>query len=186
MVVFLDTCALVHLFNPSSDLHRVAKACIELLLMKKEKTNRLCISVLSLSEYAVKGDPMVIMNSKFFRIVPFGERHALQAAEFTKFTLSPDNRDENNTRRIILTDTKIIAQAHIEEADYILTSDTKRFVKTTNALQQLGKLSPKVVLLDEKSVENLGLIDKEDGLEACSHGDSFASQEHYQQGVFNF
>ncbi len=119
--VLFDTCVVIHLFNEHTELHEVAVNYYRYL---KNTNNSLLVS--PFSEYGVKDDiPRIFAHG--FSVPVYAIEHAKKAAEFAGLTYDHSLRHDTNDRSFIATDTRIIAQAVIEQVDYILTADKKLF-----------------------------------------------------------
>lgn len=160
MKVLFDTCTLVHLFNEATgELHQYA---LDVFNACQKNNWRIYLSTLTVAEYCVKGNLEPLLNKLSFRIISYDLRAAITAAEISKETLTDTSlRTPENGRNIIKVDTQIIANANAAELDYIVTADANSFAKTAERAMRNGDLMTKVVLLNEMTLNNLGLIEQE-------------------------
>lgn len=154
MTIMFDTCALIALTNPDDPFHDAAERCYRSL---KKGSHTLLISVISAAEFGVKGDISTIVP-RLFRVMSYSLPHAVKAAQFARVTGSKELRQEPHDRQFIYADTQILAQAEVEQADYILTRDTRTFTRTATVLQKAGLLSATVVNLDDSALNHIGEI----------------------------
>ena len=155
MIVLFDTCALVSLANPADKFHAVADECYRQL---KKGKHRLLASVISVAEFGVKDDIKSI-DSWGFRVPAFEITHAAKAAQFTRLTGDKEKlpRSEEHSRKCIAADTQILAQAEVEQVDFVLTLDKKTLAKTAASLKSESLLHANVVRLDDDPLFRLGL-----------------------------
>lgn len=155
MKVLFDTCTLVHLFKADSDLHPCAERVFEAC---QQNNFRVYLSTLTVAEYCVKGNPEPLLNKFFFKIIPYDERAALTAAEYSKITLADAAlRTSENGRNVIKVDTQILAHAAASEMDYVVTADANTFAKTAERIACTCGYEPEVVMLDESALVKLSL-----------------------------
>lgn len=153
MTVMFDTCALIALVNSGDQFHAIAERCHKAL---KRGKHRMLVSVISAAEYGVKDDISSI-ETLSFRIPAFGTPHAAKAAQLAKVTYSQVPREQPHDRQFIAADTQIIAQAEVEQVDYILTRDVRTFARTAEILKQKGSISLEIVKLDEDPMFHMKL-----------------------------
>lgn len=155
MIVLFDTCALISLANPANKFHAVADECYRLLRKGK---HRLLASVISVAEFGVKDDIKSI-DSWEFRVPSFEITHAAKAAQFARLTGDKEKlpRSEDHSRKCIAADTQILAQAEVEQVDFVLTLDKKTLAKTAEALKSESLLHASVVELSDDPLFHLGL-----------------------------
>lgn len=145
MNVMLDTGFLITLVDASRSNHQIANDYLETI---NANGHNILLSPLAIAEYSVKSDPQPLFEMGMFEIPDFNLRHALKAAQFRQHTdVNHGLRDALNTRAVIINDTQIIAQASVEDVDYILTEDKNSFCKTANKLREAGFTKCKVVPL---------------------------------------
>lgn len=158
MKVMFDTSALITLSDVSRPNHAEAQRCYDALVGE----NALMItSAIAVSEYGVKGNVQDILGLQSIVVQDFNVLHAEIAASFKRYTMTVASgtiRTECNTRAIVTNDTQILAQAHVEDVDYILTEDERTFARTANALKDANLMSAEVILLRDNPVHAMGLM----------------------------
>ena len=151
MTIMFDTCALIALTNPGDASHAIAEQCYRQLRKGK---HTLLVSVISAAEFGVKSDISTI-TPRLFRVLTYGIPHAVKTAQFARVTSTAVQRQEPHDRQFIYADTQILAQAEVEQVDFILTRDTRTFARTAAALKKEKLLSTEVVNLDEAALRLL-------------------------------
>ena len=145
MNVMFDTGFLISLVDANRANHQIANKYLTAL---NANGYSILLSPLAIAEYAVKSDPQPLFDMGVFEIPEFNLRHALTAALFREHTHAYHNlRDLSNTRAVIVNDTQIIAQASVENVEYIFTEDKNTFCKTVNKLREAGLTKCKAVPL---------------------------------------
>ncbi|MGK7392482.1 MAG: hypothetical protein ACNS60_19160 [Candidatus Cyclobacteriaceae bacterium M2_1C_046] len=122
--VLLDTSFFIRLLNDEDPLHRNARGYFKYFL---ENDFILKISTISIAEYCVKGDvnDLPWLN---LQVLPFNYNHAIRTGAFaaTIFEEKQITGEELHPRAIIPNDSKLFAQADLEESiQYYVTSDTR-------------------------------------------------------------
>ncbi|PWB24654.1 hypothetical protein [Flavobacterium sp. HTF] len=122
--VLIDTCFLIKLLDNTSDLHQNALGYFQYFLKEKIVMK---ISTISIAEYCVRGDfeDIPIRN---LQIINFNLPHAHLAGGFAEIVFRHKRNGAISTdlRSIIPNDTKLFAQASIEESiNCFVTCDSK-------------------------------------------------------------
>lgn len=146
MIVMLDTGYLITLADETRLHHGVALQYLK-ALVKAEC--RILISPIVVSEYTVKSSPQLLFEMGCFEFPEYNISHALEASKLKRSTMSSDFRSNDNRRTVIINDTQIIAQASVENVEYIFTEDKNTFCKTVNKLREAGLTKCKAVPLSE-------------------------------------
>lgn len=153
MIIMWDTSALISLFDDGRPSHDVAKKCYGRFV---EADDCQFVSTIALAEFALRNDPRFILKNRYFQVQDFNVNHALKSAEFKRLTLEPRVRDDINKRDVIVNDTQIIGQAHVEQVDYILTEDKRTFKRTVDALRNAHEVTMQALLLCEDPLAAVG------------------------------
>lgn len=122
--VLIDTCFLIKLLDKTSDLHQNALGYFQYFLKEKIVMK---VSTISIAEYCVRGDfeDIPIRN---FQLINFNLPHAQLAGGFAEivFRHKKNGAISTDLRSIIPNDTKLFAQASIEESiNCFVTCDSK-------------------------------------------------------------
>jgi predicted nucleic acid-binding protein len=118
--VLLDTSFFIRLLNENDILHSTALGYFKYFL---EKDIILKCSTISIAEYCVRGsfDELPWRN---VQVVPFNLNHGIRAGEFAKIVFNEKDQLDLKHRNIIPNDSKLFAQADIEESiTHFVTSD---------------------------------------------------------------
>lgn len=103
------------------------------------------ISTISIAEYCVRGN-LHELPLKNLQILPFNINHANRTGEFAKIVFQKKDRLNLKERNIIPNDSKLFAQADIENSiEFFLPSDTES-LKIYNLLNELNR--PKFQFID--------------------------------------
>ena len=142
--VSLDTSFLISFADPSRPHHAIAVDYFRHCLAQRIP---MWISVVAAGEFEVK-QPVGDLSLQNFRIQPYNLAHAIRAAALLR-SLQADSSQpvENNARKIIINDLKIIAQAEEEKIPVILTEDANTLSKIVTRLRQGNTTSAHVLLL---------------------------------------
>jgi predicted nucleic acid-binding protein len=141
--VLLDTSFFVRLLNEADPLAPNAGGYYKYFL---EKQIPMVVSTISIAEYCVKGsvDELPLRN---LRILPFNLPHAARAGAFAEVVFKKKDLLNLPDRKIIPNDTKLFAQADVEDAiGFYLTSD--RECKKIFDLLKMEGMPPKFDFLD--------------------------------------
>lgn len=118
--VLLDTSFFIRLLNESDGLHTNALGFFKYFL---EKEIVLKCSTISIAEYCVRGS-FDELPWKYLQIVPFNFNHGIKAGEFAKVIFKEKKKLDLSNRNIIPNDSKLFAQADVEESiTHFVTSD---------------------------------------------------------------
>lgn len=118
--VLLDTSFFIRLLNENDNLNSNALGYFKYFL---EKDIILKCSTISIAEYCVRGsyDELPWRN---LQVVPFNINHGIRAGEFAKIVFNEKDKLDLHNRNIIPNDSKLFAQADIEESiTHFVTSD---------------------------------------------------------------
>jgi hypothetical protein len=120
--VLLDTSFFLRFLNDNDPLFKNADGYFRYFL---EREIVMLISTVSIAEYCVGGD-VHELPLKNLQIVPFNLNHARRTGEFAKVVFQHKNRLQLKERNIIPNDTKLFAQADMENAvEFYLSSDSE-------------------------------------------------------------
>jgi predicted nucleic acid-binding protein len=118
--VLLDTSFFLRFLNEQDPLFRNADRYYKYFL---QQDFPLVISTIAIAEYCVRGK-VEELPLKNLRVLPFNLPHAVKAGDFAEIVFSKRSTLNLPDRRIIPNDTKLFAQAHMEEdIGYYLSSD---------------------------------------------------------------
>lgn len=142
--VLLDTSFFVRLLNDEDALHKNAKNYFRYFL---ENEILLKVSTITIAEYCVKGaiDDLPLRN---LQIVPFNLDHAKRTGAFAAavFEENKINTEKLSPRAIIPNDSKLFAQADLDQSiTHFVTSDKRS--KNTYALLK-KRIPPKFEIID--------------------------------------
>lgn len=158
MIVMLDTGALITLASETRAFHHEMCQCVEFLATKG---HRMLVSPLALSEYGVKASISELLAPNLFEVPDFNIRHAQVAARLKALSSHiEDLRDEHNKRAVVYNDLQIMAQAHVEEVNIIITGDKHTFCKTAKKFFDDGEIKCKPVMIDESMLGNIGFTEQ--------------------------
>lgn len=144
--ISLDTSFLISFADPSRPHHTIA---VDYFRHCSARHIPMWISVVAAGEFEVK-QPISDLPLQNFRIQPYNLAHAIRAAALLR-SLQADSSQpvENNARKIIINDLKIIAQAEEEKIPVILTEDANTLSKIVARLRQSHTRSTHVLLLKD-------------------------------------
>lgn len=154
--VLLDTSFFIRLLNDEDPLHENAKGYFRYFL---EKDIILKTSTISIAEYCVKGkiNQLPLRN---VQIIPFNYDHAIRTGKFAEviFEENKITKDTLSPRAIIPNDSKLFAQADLDESiDYFVTSDI-RSIKTFSTLKTRIKPNYKIINITTPFNEEFGVL----------------------------
>jgi predicted nucleic acid-binding protein len=141
--VSLDTSFLISFADPKRPHHQVA---VDYFKHFVAGGFPMCVSTIVAGEFHV-GQPFTDLPLQNFRIQPYNLAHALRAGDLLRFLISKEATPRTESRRIILNDVKIIAQAIEEKIAIILTEDENTLAKLVRRSQRPDEDSPRVLLL---------------------------------------
>lgn len=151
--VLLDTSFFIRLLNDDDNLHEYAKGYFKYFLNEKII---LKISVISISEYCVRGDVEDLPLEKL-QIIPFNFNHALQASTYANI-LFKDRGLLNIARTVVANDANLFSQAHLEnDIEYFVTSDVKAGI-AINKLKENTDVEFKYIDINTPYDEYFGLL----------------------------
>lgn len=122
--VFLDTSFLISLSVPARPHHEASKKYYQYFIENKYV---MFVSTIVLSEFCRK-QPLLDLPLNNFITVPFNITDALRAAEFAEL-LQGAQDDSVGSRDSLKDDVKIIAQADMKQAGYLITEDKTTMAK---------------------------------------------------------
>ncbi|MDD5138805.1 MAG: PIN domain-containing protein [Verrucomicrobiales bacterium] len=143
--VSLDTSFLISFADPDRSNHAVAVEYFRHCLAQRFP---MWISTVAAGEFEVK-QPISDLPLQNFRIQPYNLPHAIRAAAMFRSLSEENAASTEDTRRIIINDLKIIAQAEEEQISIILTEDTNTLARIAARLRQRNTCSVHVLLLTD-------------------------------------
>ena len=152
--VLLDTSFFLRFLNDDDPLFKNADGYFKYFIQKKIDMN---ISTISIAEYCVGGeqDQLPLKN---LQILPFNNDHANRTGEFAKLVFQQKGRLNLRERNIIPNDTKLFAQADVENSvEFYLSSDSDS-LKIYNLLKQLDKPKFQFIDLNISFSETFGVL----------------------------
>lgn len=153
--VLLDTSFFLRFLNDNDPLFQNADGYYKYLIEQKYD---LIISTISIAEYCVKGN-LNELPLRDLQILPFNIDHAKRTGELAFSVFENKNRLNLSERNIIPNDTKLFAQADIEEQiKYFISSDSES-LKIYNFLKSKINIKFDFVDLKTKHTETFGIID---------------------------
>lgn len=141
--VSLDTSFLISFADPSRPNHAIAVEYFRHCLAQRIP---MWISTVAAGEFEVK-QPIGDLPLQNFRIQPYNLPHAIRAAALFRSLSEGNAASGDDTRRIIINDLKIIAQAEEEQISVILTEDANTLSRSVTRLRQRNASSVRVLLL---------------------------------------
>jgi predicted nucleic acid-binding protein len=144
--VSLDTSFLISFADPSRPHHAIAVDYFRHCLAQRIP---MWISVIAAGEFEVK-QSVSDLQLQYFRIQPYNLPHAIRAAALLRSLQAGSSQSiENDARKIIINDLKIIAQAEEERIPVLLTEDANTLSKIAARLRQANTASVHVLLLKD-------------------------------------
>ena len=120
--VLLDTSFFLRFLNEDDPLFRNADGYFRYFI---ENEITMIISTISIAEYCVGGEVQEL-PLRNLQILPFNFEHSKRTGEFARIVFTEKNNLRLSQRNIIPNDSKLFAQADIEESiHYYLSSDTE-------------------------------------------------------------
>lgn len=153
----MDTSFFIRLFKKNDALHNNAINYYRYFL---ENHFILKISTISIAEYCVVGSSSEL-PLKDLQIIPFNFNHAERTGEFASilFTANRVNIEKLEPRAIIPNDSKLFAQADLDESvKYFVTSD-QRSLKTLSMLKVMSNPNFEIIDIHIPFNESFGLLD---------------------------
>lgn len=122
MKILVDTCFIVNVLNSSLPFHQEAYDFFT--RFSKDDSVILKMSTIAISEFAIKGSLDTLPDN--LQILPFNYSHAVKAGEFGRATSKCRKEAVNGTtsRAIVSSDSKMLAQAEIDNFDYFISADS--------------------------------------------------------------
>jgi len=145
--VLLDTSFFIRFLDEDDPLSGKAEQYFHYFLMNDINMQ---ISTISIAEYLVRGH-MDELPLKYLDVIPFGLKHAKKAGELAKCVFEHRNKLKLTSRNIIPNDTKLFAQADIEDnISYYISSDAESH-KIFNLLREYRPLTFQFIELSMQS-----------------------------------
>jgi len=142
--VLLDTSFFVRLLNDEDPLHNNAKKYYRFFL---ENDITLKVSTISIAEYCVRGkiDELPLRN---IRIIPFNLDEAKRTGEFAEAIFAENRvlKEKLSPRAIIPNDSKLFAQADLDNSITLFITSDSRSKSTFSALKK--RIKPKFEIID--------------------------------------
>jgi hypothetical protein len=114
------------------------------------------ISTISIAEYCVIGG-LDELPLKDLQIVPFNIEHAVKTGEFAKYVFERKSQISVE-RKLIPNDTKLFAQADVDDSvEFYLSSDTES-LKVYQLLKTKGNIDFKFLDLHDNYLESFGVL----------------------------
>lgn len=153
--VLLDTSFFLRFLNDSDPLFKNADGYYRFFLQKQII---MMVSTISIAEYCVGGDANEL-PLRNLQIVPFNLDHAKRTGEFVRLVFQKKGTIQLQQRNIIPNDSKLFAQADIENSiGYYLSSDVES-LKVYNLIKLHS--NPKFNFIDLRNpyTESFGVLD---------------------------
>lgn len=158
--VIFDTSALIQLAAPSKPFHLAAREYYDACLANSIP---MYLSAIAVGEFQIK-QPITDLPLQNFRQIGYETNHAIQAARLYNLNqryntaLTASLNAPEDTRRIIINDLKIFAQAEEDVIPYVLTGDRRTLARMVTRLRNDGLTQTQVLVLSEGyALSNLGL-----------------------------
>lgn len=152
--VLLNTSFFLRFLNDDDPLFKNTDGYFKYFIQNKID---MIISTISIAEYCVGGeqDQLPLKN---LQILPFNNDHAKRTGEFAKLVFQQKGRLNLRERKIIPNDTKLFAQADVENSvEFYLSSDSDS-LKIYNLLKQLDKPKFQFIDLNISFSETFGVL----------------------------
>lgn len=143
--VSLDTSFLITFADPGRANHAVAVDYFRHCLAQRIP---MWLSAIVAGEFEVR-QPVSDLPLQNFRIQPYNLPHALRAAALFRAIHEEDALSAEDSRRIIINDLKILAQAEEDGIPVILTEDRNTLSRLTERLRHRRQVNVRVLLLTE-------------------------------------
>jgi hypothetical protein len=153
--VLLDTSFFLRFLNDADPLFAHADGYFRYFL---DHQIDMIVSTISIGEYCVGGsvDELPLRN---LQILPFNLDHARRTGEFAKIAFKNKGRLEVQSRRIIPNDTKLFAQADIEQSiEFYLSSDLESY-RIYLLLREVDRPRFQFINLHIPFTETFGILD---------------------------
>lgn len=153
--VLLDTSFFIRLLNVNDNLHKNALGYFKYFL---EKDVVLKCSTISIAEYCVKGSSDEL-PWKNLQVLPFNFNHGIKAGEFARIVFHERNKINLINRNIIPNDSKLFAQADLDNSiSHFVTSDEGCF-KIYRTLKEKISINFEIINIRKPYNETYGLLD---------------------------
>ena len=152
--LLLDTSFFIRLLNDEDPLHQNALAYFKYFL---DQNFELKLSTVSIAEYCVRGK-ITDLPIENLQILPFNVQHAVKAGEFANIVFKHKNELKLERRTVIPNDTKLFAQAAVEDVNGFVTSD-KEAEKIIAIIQKEVNLKFKMINIYTPYHEYYGVLD---------------------------
>ena len=121
LYLLLDTSFLINLVSETALFHERAYEFFNSFMTRHYG---MAFSTVAISEYAIKDDvnhlPLAMLQ-----IIPFNFGHAVKSGAFGNQVTSCRKQEPNTSRAIVLSDSKMFAQAEMEKIDYVVSADSE-------------------------------------------------------------
>jgi len=136
--VFLDTSFFIRLFKTDDPDHQHARTYYRRL---REKGATFFLSTIVVAEFGVKGDLSKLPYPEV-KLLPFNLNHARLAADYARTAFDARRKGvvDLGKRVVIPNDSKLMAQAQIENVDLIIARDDN-FEKVYNFFKEKGLIT---------------------------------------------
>lgn len=153
--IMLDTSFFIRLLNEQDSLHENTLKYYKYFL---QNNFVLKTSTISIAEYCVKGsiDELPLQD---VQIVPFNINHASRTGNLAAIVFQNKNILNLPDRKIIPNDTKLFAQADIEEQILKFATSDIECIKIFNLLNQYTKLKFEIINIRNPYNETFGILD---------------------------
>lgn len=139
----LDTSYLISLVDRSRPNHQSAHKYYQYMLATEIP---MYLSVIAVSEFEVK-QSITILPLQHFRLLSFNVMHAKISGAF--WNALGGRKDSFTSRYVARDDIKLIAQAHREDVQFLLTEDKSSLFKYTERLNQKNISGVRAVVLSD-------------------------------------
>ncbi|MBI5916894.1 MAG: hypothetical protein HY842_16085 [Bacteroidetes bacterium] len=153
--ILIDTSFFIRLLNDRDPLHQNAMSYYKYFLQNQVI---LKTSTISVAEYCVKGriDQLPL---KDLQIIPFNINHAVRTGEFARIVFEEKSILSLPDRRIIPNDTKLFAQADMDEQVQKFATSDVECIKIFNLLKEKAKLRFEIINIRNPYDETFGVLD---------------------------
>ena len=141
--VIFDTSALIHFAASNKPYWQVARSYYQACLTLKIP---MYLSSIVAGEFEIR-QSIADLPIQSFRILGYELPHAIKAAHLFRLNERYDTNEHGDTRRIIINDLKILAQAEEENIACIVSADHRTLAKMADRLQRDGLSVTRVLIL---------------------------------------
>lgn len=153
--ILIDTSFFIRLLNDRDLLHQNAMGYYKYFLQNQFT---LKTSTISVAEYCVKGR-LDQLPLKDLKIVPFNIDHALRAGDLARIVFEEKDTLSLPDRRIIPNDTKLFAQADVDEQVQKFATSDVECIKIFNLLKEKVRLKFEIINIRNPYDETFGVLD---------------------------